>query len=329
MNLDTLLKEETKEEKYNLSIQHDSYMMKPILLEDGINKVTEKDYPFFEYGYIYISKHSRYAKMVNHNHSFVELNYMYSGSCIQYVDKQKIFLKQGQLLLMDKDTAHSIDRLEKSDILINILLQNESISTEILTKIVQSQSLIFDFLFNASHQETDHRHFLILDTQDNEVVQFLLYQMMSEYFMPNSHSQQKLKLLLPLLFIELSQQLEKQTIGQIDSHQKDMMEILLYIDQHYQSISLEQLAKNFGYNKNYISNKIKALTQHTFLELLERKRLKMAIAYMQDGQYSMEQISYLIGYESPASFFKLFKKYYHMTPLQFQKKLSKNDKFVI
>ena len=90
MNLDILLKEETEDEKYNLSIQHDSYMMKPILLEDGINKVTEKDYPFFEHDYIYISKHSRYAKMVNHNHSFVELNYMYSGSCIQYIDKQKI-----------------------------------------------------------------------------------------------------------------------------------------------------------------------------------------------------------------------------------------------
>ena len=319
MDIDILLKKESEEERYNLSLNDDSYVMSPIALENGLNKVTEMDYQFFKNDYLFMSKHNRYAKMIQHNHSFVELNYMYSGSCVQYIDDMKIILKQGQLLLMDKDTAHSIDKLEKEDILINILIKNESISTEILNKMVKSKNLIFDFLLNASNLTNNHHHYMILETENNETIQFLLQQMISDYFIPNAYSVQKLKLMLPLLFIELSKQLEEQAIAQIDPSQKEIMEILLYIDNNYQNISLEHLANHFGYNKNYLCNKIKAVTHHSFLELLEKKRLKMAIYYLQNEQYTIEQIAYLIGYESPASFFKLFKKYYQMTPLQFKK----------
>ena len=320
MNIETLLRDETEEERYNLLLEDNSYMMNPKVLENGVGKVTEMDHPFFENNYLFMSKHNRYAKMGSHSHSFVELNYMYSGTCVQYIDDKKIILRQGQLLLMDKDIAHSIDRLEKDDILINILIQNESINTEILNQMVQSQSLIFDFLSKASMEETSHNHYLLLETENNEMIQFLLHQMISEYFIPNLYSMQKLKLMLPLLFIELSKQLEEQTIKRIDPNKKEIMEILLYIDKQYQDLSLERLAKHFGYNKNYISNKIKASSNFTFLELLERKRLKIAVSYLRDDQYSIDQIAYLIGYESPASFFKLFKKYYQMTPLQYKKK---------
>lgn len=297
------------------------FIMEPIINNNGVKQVTEEDYAFFSNNNIYISKHNRYAKMIPHNHSFVEINYMYSGSCIQYINNNKIILKKGQLLLMDKDTVHSIDPLGEDDILINILIKDDSINTVLLNQMVKSQSLIFDFLTKASIEDSDHNHYLILSSENNDYIQELLHNMIQEFFNPDKYSSQLLKLTLPMLFIELSRQLEKQTINQVKKEQSEIMKILNYIDENYRNISLEDLANNFGYNKNYISNKLKLNTNFSFSELLERKKLNMAIYYMREDNYSMEQIAHLIGYETPSAFFKLFKKHYQITPFQYKKQM--------
>lgn len=43
---------------------------------------------------IYASKHSRFSPYPVHSHCWVELNYMYSGSCIQKINGKKWNLKQ-------------------------------------------------------------------------------------------------------------------------------------------------------------------------------------------------------------------------------------------
>lgn len=161
MKLDEFLKKETALE---LSNKRNKNEMVPILDVDGVKKVSDLDYHFFRDSHIYISKHERYAKMTTHKHSFVEINYMYSGSCIQYVNNQKVVLTKGQLLIMDKDAVHSIERLNQDDILINILIEDNSISTQILKDIVKSHSLIYEFLDSTASNQHDHNQYLVLET---------------------------------------------------------------------------------------------------------------------------------------------------------------------
>lgn len=78
---------------------------------------------------------------------------MLSGSCVQYVNDKKIHLKEGELLLLDKEIVQRIDPLEEEDLLINILLKGESITTDIVINMVKSRGLVNEFLLNASQEK--------------------------------------------------------------------------------------------------------------------------------------------------------------------------------
>lgn len=69
---------------------------------------------------IYISKHNRYAPYPEHSHEFLEFNYQLSGNSSQTINGEKYVLSEGDLLLMDSGSIHSIDSLGKDDILLNI-----------------------------------------------------------------------------------------------------------------------------------------------------------------------------------------------------------------
>ncbi len=126
---------------------------------------------FFKEGNIFINKHHRYAEMPAHTHEFVEFNYMLSGSCVQYVNDKKIHLKEGELLLLDKEIVQRIDPLEEEDLLINILLKGESITTDIVINMVKSRGLVNEFLLNASQEKGKHDEFIHFHCGDNLEVQ--------------------------------------------------------------------------------------------------------------------------------------------------------------
>ena len=316
LSLTDLLMQETEAEKAykkNKGIQH------PVIQDDGIAKVTEEDYPFFEKSNLYVGKHDRYSPIIRHRHAFVEMNYMYKGNCYQMINGNQILLKEGQLLLMDRDTVHSIEPLEQNDLLINLLIQNDSINTSILKNMVESNSLVYSFLVDAS-SDSSHDHYLILETDHNPGVINILNHILEEYYFSDNYSLLYIQHLLPLLFIELSRQLENQIINH-SFYEQDILDMIQYIDDHYSEIDLPKLSEHFGYNKNYASDKLKKATGYSFNDLLNRKRLAMFTHYLKEKSYSIEEIAYMLGYESPSALYKICKKYYGLTPNQYKKKL--------
>lgn len=62
---------------------------------------------------IYISRHNRFAPMIEHIHDFIEMTYVYSGQCTQNINGKKIKLHQGSFCVLDRDVPHSIEASEK------------------------------------------------------------------------------------------------------------------------------------------------------------------------------------------------------------------------
>ena len=89
--------------------------------------ILKEDY-FLDKQAVYISKHNRFAPYPLHGQKFLEINYMFSGSCQQVVDGDKIELKAGDILLMNVGAQHSISALNEQDILINVLFTNKNIT---------------------------------------------------------------------------------------------------------------------------------------------------------------------------------------------------------
>lgn len=81
---------------------------------------------------------------------------------------------------------------------------------------------------------------------------------------------------------------------------------------------LRTLADHFGYNSNYIGNKLKKETGQTFQELIDLKKFRLAVNLLTETDLSTEDISERIGYTSPISFFRLFKRIANITPNEYR-----------
>lgn len=268
---------------------------------------------FFKEGNIFINKHHRYSAMPPHTHEFVEFNYMLSGTCVQYVNDKKITLQPGELLLLDKDIVQRIDPLAENDILINILLRDDSITTDIVVNMVKSNGLLNEFLLNAARQAASHDEVLHFHCGNNPDVQGILHKMILEYYNKQNYYMRSLNLFLSILLIELTRDLEEENLEKGHENQ-ELLDILRYIDLHFTDLTLKKLAQRFGYNANYLSNKLKKETGHSFQELLNSLRYKTALDLMKETDKSFEEIAYEIGFETLPSLYKLFAKYTKLTP---------------
>ncbi|WP_122645888.1 AraC family transcriptional regulator [Enterococcus mediterraneensis] len=287
------------------------------------NKVLVPKMPsknFFKEGNIFINKHHRYSAMPAHTHEFVEFNYMLSGQCTQYINDEKITLKQGELLLIDKDIVQRIDPIGYEDILINILLKDDSITTELLTNMVKANSLVNEFILNASKKNSEHNAFIHFQCGGVAEVQSLLERILIEYFKKEKFYERALNLMLSLLLIELTRHLEEENLEDFRASDAQLLHILQYIDINFTTLTLADLSKHFGYNPNYISNKLKQSFGYSFQEIVNQKRYEYACELIRESDKSLEEISFEIGFQSVPSLYKLFAKFTKETPKEYRKR---------
>ena len=105
-----------------------------------------------------------------------------------------------------------------------------------------------------------------------------------------------------------------------DSTGNSVTEILNYLNRHYQSVTLREAAKHFGYSTFHFSTLIKESTGRTFLQIIRDIKLNQACHALRETSLSNLAICELVGYESPEHFIRTFKKTYGMTPDEYRKK---------
>lgn len=95
-----------------------------------------------------------------------------------------------------------------------------------------------------------------------------------------------------------------------------------YIDTNFSDagLSLEKVAEEFSYNKNYISTAFKRTFGMGMREYLNIVRINNACVLMEQGYSSVEDIAYLCGYNDSLYFSKVFKKRMGISPKQYMKK---------
>lgn len=107
---------------------------------------------------------------------------------------------------------------------------------------------------------------------------------------------------------------------QNDQNVKDdrLMQMINYMQSNYQTITLEDMASEFKLSTPYISKYIKDKSGKTFGEQVTAIRLKRAKTLLKNGNMTIENISYSIGYPNAEHFNRVFKKAFNMTPMQYR-----------
>ncbi|MGQ4668004.1 AraC family transcriptional regulator [Metabacillus halosaccharovorans] len=275
---------------------------------------------FFDKGPIFISKHHRFADMPLHMHTFIEINYVYSGECYQILNGKEVKLTQGQICLLDKDVPHSIPALGENDILVNIIMKKETFSMSLLGQL-SNKGIVSNFLANAISENQQHDQYILFHSEHNENLQYIVKNMLCEYFDPQDYSMEMVNYYMPILFTELMRvyQLDKNFELEQTSSKMNILEILQFIEQHYKDCTLTGLAKKFNFNSNYLGNMLKEKTGKTFVELVQTQKMIETEALLQHTDKSIEEIAYQVGYDSLSFFYRKFKEFYGETPYKYRK----------
>lgn len=297
---------------------------KEMRAENGGSILRMQEHYFFDQGSIFISKHHRFAPMPLHNHTFIELNYMYSGECKQETNGNLIHIKQGQVCMFDKDVLHQIYPLGVNDILINIIMRRDSLLSGLLSRLNRT-GIVSSFLSNALYEDQSHNRYILFHSENQLQLHNLIKNMMCEYFDTDDLSMDMVSYYIPLIFTELMRvyRIDKNFELRLNNGKVSIIDILHHIELNFRNCTLKGLAEAFGFNANYLGNMLKERTGQTFLSLVQTQRMLQAVNLLTHTQKSIDEIAYEIGYETPGFFYRKFKEYYGQTPRRYRK--SKED----
>lgn len=108
---------------------------------------------------------------------------------------------------------------------------------------------------------------------------------------------------------------------QAHSRDEEFMERLMTVMEKNISngaFSVEQFCSMAGYGRTVFFNKLKSLTGLSPNEYIREVRIKRAAQLLEVGEYTVSQITYMVGMNDSRYFSKCFKQRYHMTPTEYR-----------
>lgn len=99
-----------------------------------------------------------------------------------------------------------------------------------------------------------------------------------------------------------------------------MRDILLYLDRNFQStVQMTDLARQFGYNKDYLSRIFNATIGCGFKHYLNLLRARYAANRLQSSGDSVSDIAESAGFASQRTFNRIFREIYGCTPMEYKR----------
>lgn len=104
------------------------------------------------------------------------------------------------------------------------------------------------------------------------------------------------------------------------TYSKTVRDAILYIHLHLCApLFTKDIAKALNLSPNYLSNQFKAEVGLTITDYIQKRRIEMALKYLNTTELPIAEIAFRIGIEDASYFSKQFKKQIGMSPLQYQK----------
>jgi len=268
---------------------------------------------------ILVRKHYRYTPAFNHQNVFFEMKYVLRGNCSMTIGNDSINLSKGDLCMLSPGTMHSVSVFDDS-LVINILIRHGTLE-DILFNVLRDQSIISAFFLDNIYAKK-HLEYMIFHTCDDCDIRDLVLDMYVEEIRKDLYSSSILNSMLIILFAQLTRNHRKtvEFSPTVKKLPQGNTNLLSYIQNHYQEVTLSDVAREFSYDPAYCSRLIKSITGQSFSDLLRDIRLKRAEIMLQSTNIPISQISRNIGYENPEAFIRAFRKRTDMTPSQYRNK---------
>lgn len=264
-----------------------------------------------------IRKHSRFHDYPLHIHDWIEISYMYAGHCVQIIDGTSYHMEKGQLLFMEPNTIHTIEKLGENDILVQIALGLQYLTANFFNRL-SSSSILSRFFTDAIIQDSAKNNFYLFESENSRRLGLFIDEFLCEYYDPSIANLDILNNLFSLILSELANVLSI-TSKNKQKHKGYLLPLLNYIESHYKDCTRDEVAAHFGLNPNYMSNLLKKYTGQSFNQLVTTQKLAVAQRLLTNSDLPISDIANYIGYQNITFFYKIFEKHYGILPGSYRK----------
>ncbi|NHC43200.1 AraC family transcriptional regulator [Bacillus sp. MM2020_1] len=291
-------------------------------LENGVLKLNVTDDIFV------ISKHTRFAKMITHTHNLFEMNYIYSGQFIQEIQGEKFVLSEGDILILNKNVEHSINKVGKEDILINFLAKEDFFDSQFIYRIL-GDNVVGRTIASIITNQAREKNFLLFRASKNWQIKQTIQNILCEAFDNSKNTNPEIiKAYIVILFSRLleSENYELYLKKGIKDTSISILELLAYIEKNFMDLTLEQMAEHFKFSSTHLGRVIKKVTGKTFSMIVQEQKFKHASMLLRLTDKSIDDISREIGYNNLTYFYKKFHVLYGVTPNEYRSSFKNNNK---
>lgn len=326
-SLDANLRNLTKkEQEYQQGIRSNFWSQFPTEIRDGktiykifINRSRENDICAIPNS-LFVRKHSRFQACPLHIHKWVEINYMYSGTCAQIINEETLILKENQMIFIDSDTPHSVGKIGENDIMISLLIDKNYLNMNFFSRLAKG-SILSQFFIDTIVENTSDIHYILFHSQKSRRIPIFLREFLCECYDPSLNSTDMLKSLFNLILSELINVYEND-LGKCERKglKGTIIPILRYIEGNFRTCSLESTAAFFNLNANYLTTLLKQNTGYSYKELVQMQRFKSSEKLLANTNTPVSVIANQVGYENVSFFYKKFKEAYGCSPKEYRMK---------
>lgn len=291
-------------------------------MEEGTEQAELKEAEFFKpWSTIEVVRNERFHPVPPHSHNYIEMSYVWSGTCVQYVEGRKVETRQGDICIMDTDAVHALDYCGEEDIVINLLMKKEYFDSSFFSRMTKS-GILPAFLINAVTERKNREHFLKIPTAQNPYVRGLVARILCEYYGDDLGKKEVIDSCMVILFTELLRCFRSASRGEAAEGEQAaaLMAVLEYIEKHSQSCSLPEVAERFGFHPVYLTTLLKEKTGRSFLEHVQQQRLLKAKMLLAHTGLSVSEIVAEAGYRNVNFFYRKFRQSEGCTPMEYRRR---------
>ena len=318
--LDSYLMSETKVEQVNK--QEGDYASMPVITDSSIlDQMRPERGSLLELvnsadGAI-VSKQDRYKSVPFHSHDWLELAYMYSGSCTITFNEGAVTLNKGDCVLINSFISHSNSCCQKNDILINFLISRKYLNANFFNRFSDA-SLISRYFIQALQNDHKANDYLLFESSHSRRLPIFIKEFMIEFYNKGIYSKDFLDSYINLIFLELADIYKTQSKHEYKNN--DIIYILRYIEENYKTCTLMSTADFFHMNPNYLSGYIKKNTNKNFKELVQEHKLSQASRLLKNSNLPITAIAGEAGYDNITFFYKKFRESFGCSPAEYRNK---------
>ena len=260
---------------------------------------------------------------VLHNHDYYEIMVVLRGEVDILTEDRTLHYSAGDITMPNMNIRHS--EINRSNAKILYLCVSESFlhrwPFQPQSRIPQPQ--LQSFLDTNGHITGRRSYVEFRCLRDPPQVDELLRTMIRELEEQHAGYELMLYALMERLFSYIVDPQNYQLVYQetsMSAEEELTEQLRQYIEGHYRLHSLDHIASDFGYSRDYLNRIFHRQTGSTLGQYLNTIRMNKAGSLLLATDQSIEEIVEMTGFATRSQFYRRFDEYYHQTPVEYRRK---------